>query len=206
MIEKFGQNTALLVIDAQKGINVLDYWGGAHGRRNNPDAEQRIARLLAAWRVEQRDVFFTQHDSREAESPLKLSLETGQMLEGLEPLPNETVIIKDVNSGFVGTNLEIELRRAGIDRLVVAGYFTNMCIETTVRMAGNMGFDTYLVEDACACTNRVGYDGEDYDPELVHAMTVANLHREFCTAIHLEDALGLLVENSSRLDRVQGND
>ena len=143
MIDKFGRDTALLVIDAQKGINVLEYWGGKYGRRNNPQAEQRIAELLKAWRQAGRAVFFTQHDSREADSPLKLALKTGQMLPGLEPLAGETIIVKDVNSGFVGTHLEIELRRAGIQRLVVVGYFTNMCIETTVRMAGNMGYDTF---------------------------------------------------------------
>ena len=46
-------------------------------------------------------------------------------------------------------------------------------------MAGNMGYDTYLIPDGCATTNRIGIDGVDYDPEVVHAMTVANLHGEF---------------------------
>ena len=41
-------------------------------------------------------------------------------------------------------------------------------------MAGNMGYDTYLIPDGCATTNRIGIDGVDYDPEVVHAMTVAN--------------------------------
>ena len=39
------------------------------------------------------------------------------------------------------------------------GFYTNYCIETTVRMAGNLGFDTYLVHDACAAVNTLGYDG-----------------------------------------------
>ena len=121
-------------------------------------------------------------------------------------MPGETVITKDVNSGFIGTNLEIVLRRAGVRRLVVAGFFTNMCVETTTRMAGNIGFDTYLVPDACATTNRVGLDGTDYDPELVHALSVASLHREFCTALSPADALGLLAADAQTLVRNQGNE
>lgn len=132
---------------------------------------------------------FTRHDSREAGSSLKLALPTGAMKLGLEPRDGEVVADKEVNSGFVGTSLEIQLRRAGVRRLVVAGFFTNMCVETTVHMAGNLGFDCYLVQDGCATTNRIGPDGKDYDPELVHAMTVANLHGEFCTALDSDQAI-----------------
>lgn len=178
MIEKFGSDTALLVIDAQIGVNMLDYWGGKCGHRNNPHSENRIADLLAAWREARRAIFFTLHNSREGESPLKLSLDTGKSIPGLEPRSGETVVIKDVNSGFTGTNLELDLRRRGVSRLVVAGYFTNMCVETTVRAAGNLGYDTYLAHDACAAGNRAGINGQMFDAEQVHAMSVANLHGE----------------------------
>jgi len=124
----------------------------------------------------------------------------------MEPECDDIVIEKDVNSGFIGTSLELDLRRAGIQRLVVMGFFTNICIETTVRMAGNMGFDTYLVHDACATVNSIGHDGTDYDPDLVHNMAIASLHGEFCTAITTTHALHLCTENANFLDRVQGNE
>ena len=165
-----------------------------------------MADLLSAWRQTGLPVAFTRHDSREDASPLKFSLPGGDQKEGFEPRRDEIVVEKDVNSGFVGTSLEVQLRRAGVRRLVVAGFFTNMCVETTVRMAGNLGFDTYLVHDACATTNRIGLDGTDHDAELVHDMTVANLHGEFCTAIAGSDALGLLESDSDKLDRRQGNE
>ena len=206
MIEKFGTETALLVIDAQVGVNMHDHWGGACGHRNNPDSEQRIADLLHAWREARRPVFFTLHDSREEASPLKLALASGQSIPGLEPRAGEVVVVKDVNSGFTGTNLELELRRAGVSRLVVAGYFTNMCIETTVRAAGNLGYDTYLAHDACAAGNRAGIDGQMFDAEQVHAMSVANLHGEFCTAIQSCEAIALLGADAPGLNRVQGNE
>ncbi len=206
MIEAFGPETALLVIDAQRGVNFHDHWGGSCGHRNNPHAEDRIAEMLAAWRAAGRPVYFTLHDSREAASPLKIALDSGKPLPGLEPLPGEGVIVKDVNSGFVGTELELNLRRARISRLVVAGYFTNMCVETTVRAAGNMGFDTYLAHDACAAGNRTGPDGREFDAEQVHAMSVANMHGEFATAITSAEAIGLLSGANAALFRVQGNE
>ena len=206
MIRKFGSETGLLLIDVQEGVDVLEHWGGPTGRRNNPGAEDAMVELLKAWRSAGLSVFYTQHDSREAASPLKFSEPSGAWKAGLEPADGETVVTKDVNSGFIGTSLELDLRRAGINRLVVAGFFTNMCVETTVRMAGNMGFDTYLAEDGCATTNRVGPDGSDRDPELVHAMTVANLHGEFCTALTCGQVLGLLSQDSAELERAQGNE
>ena len=206
MIKKFGLETGLLLIDVQEGVDDLEYWGGTNGRRNNPNAEENMKRILSSWRAEHLSVCYTAHDSREANSPLKLAEPGGAFKEGLEPRDGEQVICKDVNSGFIGTNLEIALRRAGIDRLLVVGFFTNMCVATTVRMAGNMGFDTYLVDDACACTNRVGPDGTDYNAELIHATTIANLNGEFCTSLQTSDAMELIHGDVDRLKRVQGNE
>ena len=206
MIQRFDKNSALLLIDVQVGVDVLSHWGGPTGRRNNPDAEGKMLHLLTAWREASLQVAFTRHDSREKASPLKFALPTGAQKPGFEPRPDEIVVEKDVNSGFIGTDLEIQLRRANISRLVIVGFFTNFCVETTTRMAGNLGFDTYLVEDCCSTCNRVGPDGIDRDPELVHAMTVANLHGEFCTAIKATEALKLIASDIIDLDRHQGNE
>ena len=206
MIKQFGRETALLLIDVQVGVDVLSHWGGSNGRRNNPDAETKMSQLLAAWRNAKLQVAFTRHDSRESASPLKFSLPTGAQKPGFEPAAGEIVVEKDVNSGFIGTDLEIQLRRAKISRLAIVGFFTNFCVETTTRMAGNLGFDTYLIEDCCSTSNRIGPDGVDHNPELVHAMTVANLHGEFCTAIKFADALGLVTADNSQLSRCQGNE
>ena len=206
MIEKFDNNTALLLIDVQTGVNTLEYWGGPTGRRNNPDAENNMRALLKAFRDRGLQVAYTVHNSREAASPLKRSLDTGKQIEGFELRHDDIVVDKDVNSGFVGTSLEIQLRRAGIRRLVVVGFFTNFCVETTIRMAGNMGFDTYMVPDCCATTNRIGFDGTDYDPEVVHALSVASLNGEFCTALSQSDALALCAADAPHLNRIQGNE
>ena len=206
MIPKFGPDTALLLIDVQKGVHVLNHWGGPTGRMNNPDCQDNLVALLKGFRDAGRAVAFTRHDSIEPDSPLKFSLPTGEQLDGLEIAKGDIVVKKDVNSGFIGTSLEVDLRRAGIRRLVIAGYFTNFCVETTTRMAGNMGFDVYLAHDACATCNRIDLNGVDHDPELVHDLAVASMHGEFCTALTTADLLGLLRSDASQLSRAQGNE
>lgn len=207
MIRKFGSETGLPLIDVQKGVNVFEHWGGGPtGRRNNQGAEAQMQKLLTRWRAAGLPVFFTRHDSREDASPLKFSLPTGDQIEGFEPRAGEIVIEKDVNSAFVGTDMELRMRQYNVNRLAVAGFFTNFCVETSVRMSGNMGYDTYLVHDACATCNRIGPDGTDYEPQLLHDITVSNLRGEFCTAIETETAVRISAENAPDLMRVQGNE
>ncbi len=206
MIKAFDKETALLLIDVQKGVNDLLHWGGATGRRNNPEAETRMQAMLRAWRERGLQVLYTQHDSRQRVSPLKVALPSGAFIDALAPRDDELVVRKDVNSAFIGTRMELELRRRAITRLVVVGFFTNYCVETTVRTAGNMGFDTYLAHDCCATTNQIGVDGRDHDAQLVHDIAVTSMNGEFCTALVSADMMSLLTGSREDLQRVQRNE
>ncbi len=206
MIEQFGTDTALLLIDVQKGVHNFEHWGGPTGRMNNPECQENLVALVNAFRAAGKTVAFTQHDSIEPDSPLKLCLVTGEQLPGLDIKSGDICVQKSVNSAFVGTPLELALRRLGIQRLAVAGYFTKFCVETSVRMAGNMGFDVYLAHDACATCNRIDLKGVDHDPELVHDLSVAAMHGEFCTALKTKQIIDLLSCPSMTLARAQGNE
>jgi nicotinamidase-related amidase len=206
MIPRFREDTALLLIDVQKGVNDLQHWGGPTGRRNNPAAETNMQQVLEVWRKAGLPVIYTQHDSRQQVSPLKIGLPGGAFIESLKPEAGELIVWKDVNSSFIGTILELELRRRHIRRLVVAGFFTNYCVETTVRMAGNMGFDTYLMHDGCATTNQIGIDGVDHDPEVIHDISVTSMNGEFCTALDHLQVIGLQETDNPRLNRIQRNE
>lgn len=177
-------NTALLIIDVQQGFDDA-FWG----RRNNPLAEANIVLLLDAWRAQQWPIIHVQHQSRIARSPLHPSNPGYALKIQVQPLPGETLITKQVNSAFIGTSLETLLRQRHITTLVVTGLTTNHCVETTVRMAGNLGFLTYLVSDATATFDRMGPDGRIHRAEDIHTISLTSIHGEFAQVVTTGEVL-----------------
>lgn len=169
------KNAALILIDIQQGFDRPGYWG----ERNNPQAEANAAKLLAAWRSSGRPLFHVRHLSRDPKSPLAPGQPGAEIKPEVRPLPTEPIIGKDVNSAFIGTDLEARLRQSGISTLVMAGLTTPHCVSTTARMAGNLGFRTLVAADACAAFAQTGYDGRVYGAEIVHQVALANLNDEF---------------------------
>ncbi|MBA2284557.1 MAG: cysteine hydrolase [Ktedonobacteraceae bacterium] len=180
----FPQNAALILIDIQTGFDD-PVWG----RRNNPDAETNIATLLHAWRRTGRPIFHIQHLSLELQSPLRADSPGSEIKDMVRPQDGEPIIQKHVNSAFIGTDLEERLRRADISTLIITGLTTNHCVETTTRMAGNLGFHTYLVSDATATFDRRGPDNVLHSAEDIQAMTLTNLHEEFATIVTTGEVL-----------------
>jgi nicotinamidase-related amidase len=88
-----------------------------------------------------------------------------------------------VNSAFIGTNLKELLDNEKITKLVIVGLTTDHCVSTTARMAGNFGFDTFLVSDATATFNKKGIDGQNFSAELIHETALASLNGEFATVV-----------------------
>jgi len=129
------------------------------------------------------------HDSREAGSPYRPGQAGNEFKPEVAPLAGETIVAKQTNSAFIGTGFEDLLRRAGHTVLVIAGVITNNSVEATVRMAGNLGFETYLVEDACFTFARPDWEGRLRTAEEVHAMSLANLSGEYCEVIRTGEAL-----------------
>jgi nicotinamidase-related amidase len=175
---------ALIVIDVQKAIDHPSW-----GERNNPEAEKNIAALLAAWRAAGRPIYHIRHDSTEPASHYRPGQEGHEFKAVAQPLAGEPVIPKQTNSAFIGTDLEARLRRENQTRLVVAGVITNNSVEATVRMAGNLGFETFLVEDATFTFGRSDWHGTFRTASEVHAMSLANLHGEYCTVVRTRDVL-----------------
>jgi nicotinamidase-related amidase len=178
------KHAALLVIDVQKAIDHPSW-----GVRNNPDAERKIAALLAAWRTTARPIYHIRHDSSEPQSHYRPGQPGHEFKSEATPAAGESVIGKRVNSAFIGTDLESKLRQAGHDLLVVTGVITNNSVEATVRMAGNLGFNAFLVEDAVFTFGRTDWSGTFRSASEVHAMSLANLDGEYCTVVSSDQVL-----------------
>lgn len=172
---------ALLVVDVQKAIDAA--YHAAEGPRNNPYAERNIARLLIAWRRASRPIIHIRHDSTFPASAYRPGQEGNNFKDEVAPAAGETVIPKRTNSAFIGTGLEHHLRESGLETLVITGVSTNNSVEATVRMAGNLGFQSYRVADACFTFARRDFHGRLRTADEVHSMSLANLHEEYCTVL-----------------------
>ena len=185
-MSKFSQ-AALIVIDVQKSIDAP--YHAVHGPRNNPGAERNIARLLTAWRLAGRPVIHIRHDSTDASSAYRPGQEGNEFKDAVAPLAHETVVPKRTNSAFIGTDLQERLEDAGLRALVFTGVSTNNSVEATVRMAGNLGFEAYLVADACFTFARPDFQGRMRSADEVHAMSLANLDGEYCSVVTTDAVL-----------------
>jgi nicotinamidase-related amidase len=169
-----------MLIDIQKGFDDVEYWGG---ERNNPHAETRASELLNLWREMQLPVFHIQHCSSIPTSLLHATHQGNDFKHLVRPINNEPVIKKNVNSAFIGTDLKRRLDHLEITKLVIAGLTTDHCVSTTTRMAGNFGYDAYVVSDATAAFNKKGIDGRNFSADLIHDTALASLNGEFATVV-----------------------
>ena len=183
------KNPALLLVDIQKAFLEKDYPGLI---RNNEHAEFICGKILKKWRTLDLPIIHVRHSSTNPESKLYKSRPGFEFNDYVTPLETEMVLTKEVNSAFIGTNLENILIKSHIDTLVIVGMTTNHCISTTVRMSGNLGFDTYLISDSTACYNTKGINGEIIDCNTIYNSALASLQEEFATVIDSKELFDVL--------------
>lgn len=183
------KNSALLLVDIQKAFLEKDYPGII---RNNEDAEFICGKILKKWRTLDLPVIHVRHSSTNPESKLHKSKPGFEFNDYVIPLKTEMVLTKKVNSAFIGTDLEDILFKRNINTLVIVGMTTNHCISTTVRMSGNLGFNTYLISDSTACYNAKAMNGEVIDCNTIYNATLASLQEEFATVIDSKELFEIL--------------
>jgi len=178
---------ALLVVDVQKGF-ADPVWG----ERNNPAAEDNISALIEAWRAQQQPVVFVRHDSTEPDSPFTPG-QPGNDLHELITGEPDLFVAKSVNSSFHGEpDLAEWLRGEGIERVAVCGIQTNMCCETTARVAANLGFETDFILDATYTFGLPSRDGGTISADELSRVTAANLDPEFGRVMSTREAVAAL--------------
>jgi nicotinamidase-related amidase len=177
-------NTALIPIDVQQAFDYPPW-----GRRNNPAMEANGQRLLAAWRASGRPLIHVRHDSVIAGSALQPGHPGNAFRPGFEPLAGEAVVSKSVNAAFIGTDLDLRLRRLGVTGVVLFGISTDMCVSTTARVAANLGYRTIVVGDACACFDLADADGSIIPAEQIQRAHLATLRAEFADVLDTDDLI-----------------
>jgi nicotinamidase-related amidase len=175
---------ALIVVDVQQGFGD-PVWGP----RNNPGSEENIATLIGAWRSKGQPVVYVRHDSPEAGSPFTPGQPGNDFQEILDGEP-DLLVVKSVNSAFHGEpDLATWLRAEGIERVVVCGIQTNMCCETTARVAANLDFDMTFVLDATHTYDLPARDGGTITADELSRVTATNLDPEFGRVVDTHEAV-----------------
>ncbi|MFC6285477.1 cysteine hydrolase family protein [Nocardioides sp. GCM10027113] len=182
--------TALVVVDVQEGFD--DPWWG---RRDNPAADANIEALVDAFAASGRPLVYVRHESANPDSPLHPDQPGNRLKPYLARHAPALTVTKSVNSSFHGEpDLHAWLQGAGVTSVVVAGITTNHCCETTARVAGNLGYDTWFALDATHTFDRAAPDGTVMTAEELARATATNLHGEFATVAPTRQLLEMLGE------------
>jgi nicotinamidase-related amidase len=160
-------------------------------RRWNREVDSNGLALLAAWRSAGRPTIHVRHDSVAPGSTLATGAAGNRFRPGFGPRGDEPLVTKSVNSAFIGTDLDLRLRRLGARHVVAFGISTDMCVSTTIRMGANLGWDMVLVPEACDCFDLPDGRGGTLRAEEVQAAHVATLAFEFCTLASVEALAGV---------------
>jgi len=180
----------LIIIDMQKGMAPDAPAPIKNPPRNNPQAEANIAKLLTAWRAAKATIVHVRHISRSPVSPFWPGQQGADFQPDLAPLAQEHVMEKNVPDAFASSGLERWLRQRGITDLIITGVSTNNSVEATARSAGNLGFKTRVVADACFTFDMTSYDGRHYAAAEIHAISLANIAADYAEVIETARLLG----------------
>ena len=179
----------LIPIDVQCGFD-LPPWPP----RNNPSMEANALRLLDAWRRAGLPLIHVRHDSVMEGSVLAPGHPGNAHRPGFVPLEGEALVTKSVNAAFIGTDLDLRLRRQGIDTVVLFGISTDMCVSTTARVAANLGYRTIVVGDACACFDLKDADGSVIPADAIQRAHLATLRAEFAQVVDSDALIAALAD------------
>ena len=179
--------TALVVIDAQQ-----EYFAplGKVVLPGGPAAVARIARALAWARSESIPIVHIVHESRK---PGAAIFAPGSDALAIHPeasaAPGEPVMTKHLPGSFTGTALEQFLRERGVERLIVSGFMTQMCVDTTARQAAHLGFNVTILADATAAKAVKGPDGVEISADIVHRTHLGSLQGFLADIKYLDDIM-----------------
>jgi nicotinamidase-related amidase len=181
------KNAVLLCIDMQQAFD-----NPAWPPRWNERVDENGLSVLSAWRKSGHTIIHVRHDSADPVSTLRPGQPGNNFRPGFEPLQGEALVTKSVNSAFIGTDLDLRLKRLGAGAVFAFGITTDQCVSTTVRTGANMGWPMVLIPDACDCFSLPALDGKIIAAKAIQDAHVATLNAEFCKTISTVALIGLL--------------
>ena len=178
-------STGLIIVDVQN-----DYFSGGAMELVNMDAAAACCgKLLNTFRKAHKPIFHIQHlSTRPGASFFVADTPGAEIHQSLQPRQGEAHIVKHFPSAFRDTDLRQILQMEGIDKLVICGAMTHMCIDTTVRAAFDLGFHCEVIADACA-TRDLAFDDHRIAAADVQAAFMAALAMPFATVSGCDEYL-----------------
>ncbi|MCD2190771.1 cysteine hydrolase family protein [Actinomycetospora soli] len=168
--------SALVMIDLQN-----TYTRGVMALENVGPAIDEAARLLERARAAGSTIVHVQHEAG-AGTPYDTNDDIGAIVDAVAPRPGEHRVVKNFPSSFVNTDLEQYLRDAGVTNLVLAGFMTHMCVNSTARSAFNLGFAPTVVAGATATRALPGPNGV-VEASALQAASLAALSDMFAVVV-----------------------
>lgn len=177
----------LVILDVQDAIDRPN-WDG----KNNPGYLAVIQRLLALWRSNGWPVLHVKHDERTPTSSYYVHGPWNGIKKDVAPIEGETVIIKQENCAFIGTELDAILTKMRVKRLVLTGVVIHNSMDATVRAGKALGYSIVLPSDATTAVPVVGPHGKSWDATTVHELTWAILGDEYADVMSSDEVVAQL--------------
>lgn len=179
--------TGLILVDIQN-----DYFTGGRMELVGMDAAaEKAGQLLAYFRENQMPTFHIQHISnREGASFFLPNTRGVEIHESIKPAPDDPVIRKNFPNSFRETTLLDALKSAQVDKVVICGAMSHMCIDATTRAAADLELQCTLIHDGCA-TRNLDFGTKKVLAEDVHAAFMAALSAAYARVISCKEFISL---------------
>jgi nicotinamidase-related amidase len=175
--------SALVLIDCQN-----TYREGVMQLEGVEPALKECAKLLQRARDAGASIIHIQHDAG-AGTPYDVRAPIGAIADLVAPAPGETVFVKAYPSSFEQTNLDAELKKRGVTDLVIAGFMTHVCVNSTARAAFNHGYRSTVVGNATATRALANPVGGVVSAEAMHNGALTALSDIFAIVVPSEDKI-----------------
>jgi len=177
--------TALILVDIQN-----DYFpGGRMELSGIKEASTKARDLLTFFRESQWPTFHIQHTAvREGATFFLPDTQGAQIHDSVKPVPTDIVIQKHHINSFRETPLLDMLQKAAVERVVICGAMSHMCIDAATRAAADLGFGCVVIHDACA-TRNLQFEDRTISARDVHGSFMAALGMAYAKVLSLDDFL-----------------